>query len=71
MAAHEDYLEYLERHKAGGAGRKEMDQVRFAELSEEYERLMRRIDPHDIQLDEWKRGDELRFLLILHEDEDD
>ena len=70
MATHEDYLEYLARHKQAGIGRKKLDEPRFVELAEELDRLVRRIDPDDIQLDEWKRGDELRFLLIVEDEED-
>lgn len=65
--SYEDYLERL----ADVHGRKRLDPETFDALSEEYGRLVSRIDPDDIQLDEWKRFEELRFLLIVEEEEFD
>lgn len=68
----DSYADYIERWtsaEARAGGRRRLDAERFAELREEYERLVRRIDPDDIQLDEWKRYEELRFLLLV-DDED-
>lgn len=68
-----EFEAYLERcadlERRGGGKRKRLERGRFEELRDEHERLVRRMDPDDIQLDEWKRVEELRFLLILEEDE--
>lgn len=68
MASTEDYQNYLARHAPFGNTRKLLDAGEFGRLHDEYQRLLRRLDPDDIQLDEWKRLDELRFLLILSEE---
>lgn len=68
--AYEDYLrrfEELRLHHAGA--RKRLDRERHRELLEEHGRLLARIDPDDVQLDEWKRLEELRFLLVLPDDD--
>lgn len=68
------YAAYLARHEDlishGGGARKLLSEEEFARLNHEYERLLARMDPDDIQLDEWKRAEELRFLLIIQEEEE-
>jgi len=69
-----DFEVYLERYaelERRGGRRKQLDRERFDELQAEHSRLVARMDPDDIQLDEWKRVEELRFLLILEEDEEE
>lgn len=65
------YEDYLERWQEVRGQRKKLDRDRFEELEHEYERLVARMDPADIQLDEWKRAEELRFLLVLPADDDE
>lgn len=64
------YQEYLARWGGVRGQRKKLDPERFEELAFEYERLTARMDPADIQLDEWKRAEELRFLLVLPADDE-
>lgn len=72
MGDSEAYQEYLERLEEAVGARRRLEAAEFDELLHEFERLELRIDPDDIQLDEWKRVEELRFLLLLgSEDEDD
>jgi hypothetical protein len=68
LDSHEDYLK---RHAELGARRKRLAPDEYARLYDEYERLVRRMDPADIQLDEWKRYEELRFLLIVEDEDED
>ncbi|GEM_PF-4580536 len=63
----DDYTAYLARHAEVGGRRKRLDGPGFERLRREYERLLATMDPADIQLDEWKRIEELRFLLILED----
>lgn len=65
------YELYLARHGGIRSARKRLDREEFDRLNEEYEHLLRRMDPADIQLDEWKRLDELQFLLVLDPADDD
>ncbi|MBI1784147.1 hypothetical protein HYR69_03305 [Candidatus Sumerlaeota bacterium] len=69
-----DYQGYLDRFedtaRRTGKARKRLDEEHFLELYAEYERLLQRVDPGDIQLDEWKRLEELRFVLILKDEEE-
>ena len=71
MCSSDRYEDYLDRHGHIRSERKKLDRQEFERLSGEYERLLRRIDPDDIHLDEWKRTEELRFLLIESAEEDD
>ena len=71
MSGTEDYQAYLERFESTPGKRKKLDPPDFERLTEENERLKRMMDPDDILLDEWKRIEELRFLLILSEDEEE
>ena len=68
--AGEDYQNYLRRAAAAGAGRTRLAPDHCARLMDEYTRLLRSTDPADVQLDEWKRFEELRFLLVIDDDED-
>lgn len=69
-----EYAAYRERRaeseRRGAGGRKLLSGEEFARLAHEYERLIARMDPDDIQLDEWKRAEELRFLLLIEEEEE-
>jgi hypothetical protein len=67
----DNYEEYLARWKEVRGQRKQLSADRYADLAFEYGRLLARMDPDDIQLDEWKRVEELRFLLILPAEEDE
>lgn len=67
----DSYPSYLGRWAGHGGRRKQLSPGEHAELSHEYERLLARMDPEDIQLDEWKRVEELRFLLVRPGDEDE
>ncbi len=71
MMSGSGYAEYLARYEQLAGGRKKLDPDQFERLSKEHDRLIRRMDPADIQLDEWKRLEELRFLLILTGDEEE
>ena len=71
MPTSDPYQDYLDRLSEVGAGHKRLTEDEFGALDSEYERLILRMDPDDIQLDEWKRAEELRFLLILADDEED
>lgn len=71
MAGSAQYEEYLQRFEQVRSQRKKLDPEAFAELLHEYDRLLARMDPDDIQLDEWKRVEELRFLLILPDEDED
>ena len=66
------YTAYLDRYeeaaKLAGRGRKQLDEAAFERLNSEHQRLLARLDPDDIQLDEWKRLEELRFLLLIEEE---
>jgi hypothetical protein len=65
-----DFEAYLDRH-GRVRGRKRLMPEEFERLKHEYARLKARLDPRDIQLDEWKRMDELRFLLVLPDEDDE
>lgn len=69
----DSYEDYLARWAEVQGRRKKLTPEVYEDLAFEYRRLLARMDPDDIQLDEWKRVEELRFLLILppEEDEDD
>jgi Na+-transporting NADH:ubiquinone oxidoreductase subunit NqrF len=72
MNLSDQYEEYLSRWSGTRGERKKLTQDDYEQLTFEYERLTARMDPEDIQLDEWKRLEELRFLLLLpSEDEED
>lgn len=71
MGKPEAYEEYLERLAEAAGSRRRLEIAEFGELLHEFERLELRIDPDDIQLDEWKRVEELRFLLVLGSEDDD
>ncbi len=68
-----DYADYLRRREeltpATRNARRLLEPEKFVELWGEYKRLLARWDPADIQLDEWKRMEELRFVLALPDDE--
>lgn len=70
MASPGDYQDYLARYEPFAGKRKRLDTEEFARLHDEYTRLLRRTDPDDIQLDEWKRLDELRFLLVTSDEDE-
>ncbi len=69
------YEDYLARYEAASRladrARKRLAPEDHERLSREYERLLARMDPDDIQLDEWKRAEELRFLLLIGGEEQD
>lgn len=67
----DSYDEYLARWESVHGRRKKLTPEAYGDLAFEYERLLARMDPEDIQLDEWKRVEELRFLLILPSEEDE
>ncbi len=71
MDERDSFEHYLARWTDSGGRRKKLTPEEHAELDHEYERLLARMDPSDIQLDEWKRVEELRFLLIRTGDESD
>lgn len=71
MSGADDYQSYLERHREVGGRRKRLDEAEFDRLGAEFDRLELGMDPDDVLLDEWKRIEELRFLLILSDDEDE
>ena len=66
-----EYQDYRARYEEIEGRRKKLDEDEFHGLNDEYKRLCRAVDPADIQLDEWKRLEELRFLLIESGDDDD
>lgn len=65
------YEDYLQRWTASRGQRKKLSLEDHNRLSYEYVRLVARMDPDDIQLDEWKRAEELRFLLVLPSEGED
>ena len=67
----EDYAEYLTRHSETRGTRKKLGREDYNRLSKERRRLIARMDPDDIQLDEWKRREELDFLLILSAEDEE
>lgn len=67
----DSYKDYLARWEEVHGRRKKLTPEVYEDLAFEYERLLARMDPDDIQLDEWKRVEELRFLLILPPEEDE
>ncbi len=67
----DNYEEYLARWEEVRGQRKQLTAERYENLAFEYARLLARMDPDDIQLDEWKRMEELRFLLILPAEDDE
>jgi Na+-transporting NADH:ubiquinone oxidoreductase subunit NqrF len=72
MNLSDQYEEYLSRWEGARGERKKLTQDDYEQLTFEFERLTARMDPDDIQLDEWKRLEELRFLLLLpSEDEEE
>ena len=70
MSLHDEFRAYQARFELTPAGHKELDQGQFEQLHDEHQRLRRRWDPDDIQLDEWKRMDELLYLLLLNEEDE-
>lgn len=67
----DSYEDYLDRWEEVRGRRKKLTPEAYEDLAFEYQRLLARMDPDDIQLDEWKRAEELRFLLILPPEEED
>ena len=71
MTSQGDYERYLARLGEIRGARKQLLREDFERLSEERARLKARMDPADIQLDEWKRYEELCFLLAVPEDDEE
>ena len=71
MTAGDEYARYLSRLGEIRGERKRLAREEFERLAEEHARLKARMDPADIQLDEWKRFEELCFLLAVDEDDEE